>query len=299
MIQNLVIGSGGIMILNFIGAIKYLNENNILSNIKKYYGVSAGAILCSMLAIGYTELEIYNFFINFDFKKLIENVDITNIIDNYGLFHGKNMEIVSKYIISFKKGESYSFKQLYNDNNVELNIFAVCVDNAEYIQFNHIKTPNMPIWKAIVASSRIPYLYMPYTIHNKQYIDGAVIDPYPFNYVSKNEINSTIGIMSTVVIDDNIISKLIEIPNIYYFIKVLSISINTNTNLYSQYSHRTINISNQLNVSSINFYLTPNEKKLLIQEGYDNATNQYHMLKINCHDKSTQTNEKLLRSKSI
>ena len=45
MIKNLVISGGGIKIISALGVIKYLEENNNLKSINKFYGTSAGSIL--------------------------------------------------------------------------------------------------------------------------------------------------------------------------------------------------------------------------------------------------------------
>ena len=277
------------MILGFIGTIKYLDEKKILNNIKNYYGTSAGSILCSMLAIGYTVNEIYDFVMNFDLKKILDNVDITNIFENYGILSGRNMEIISKYIIAFKKNENYSFKQLYDDHKITLNIYAVCITDKNLYTFNNINTPNIPIWKAIVASSRIPYLYIPYTIDNKQYIDGAVMDPYPINNVPLNELDYTIGIYSDISIDTDLI-KYINIPNICYYLQILNMCLNINYNLYSKFHPITIYIKNS-STSNINFYLTFEQKKEIFKVGYDSTVKQYPTLKFN--------NIKIKRSKSF
>ena len=69
-IESLVIGGGGMNGLIFVGALKYLEEINILKNIKYYHGVSIGAILVSLLNLGWTIEEIIKI-TNFPFDKLL------------------------------------------------------------------------------------------------------------------------------------------------------------------------------------------------------------------------------------
>ena len=75
--KNLVISSGGINLLCLLGSLKYLNENNLLNNIKCYFGCSAGAILTTMLALDYTLDEMKNFF--------IQSADMSYLFRNYKL----------------------------------------------------------------------------------------------------------------------------------------------------------------------------------------------------------------------
>ena len=72
-------------------------------------------------------------------------------------------------------------------------------------------------------------------------------------------------------IDTNINKYLEDLPCIYYFYKVLSISIKTNYNLYSAYHDFTIKIKNT-SISSVNFFISNEQKILLINEGYNSAT---------------------------
>ena len=113
--KNLVISSGGVYIFSLLGSLKYLKENNMLEDTKSYYGISAGSILCTMLALDYTIEEITDFLINFNFLKLLDSYDITNLINDYGISLGENLKIITQSIIIFKLGEEnkdYSFKQL-------------------------------------------------------------------------------------------------------------------------------------------------------------------------------------------
>ena len=100
--KNLVIGSGGVNILCLLGSLKYLNENNLLNNTKCFFGVSAGAILCTMLALEYTIDEMKDFFINFNLLKFVGEYDITNFINNYGFSFGESRDIIGQSIIIYK-----------------------------------------------------------------------------------------------------------------------------------------------------------------------------------------------------
>ena len=74
--DRLIISSGGIMGYYFVGILKYLDENKLLNDIKKYYGCSIGSFLCMLITIGYTIDEIKDIIINIDKDKLLNNIDI-------------------------------------------------------------------------------------------------------------------------------------------------------------------------------------------------------------------------------
>ena len=56
--DTLVLSGGSVMAISIIGALQYLKDNNLISHINHYIGTSAGAIICYLLIIGYTPIEI-------------------------------------------------------------------------------------------------------------------------------------------------------------------------------------------------------------------------------------------------
>lgn len=70
MIENLVFEGGGILGISYLGAIKCLNDYNILPNIKKVAGTSVGAITACILS--------FNLPFN-ETKEIIETIEYKNI----------------------------------------------------------------------------------------------------------------------------------------------------------------------------------------------------------------------------
>jgi predicted acylesterase/phospholipase RssA len=291
--KNLVISSGGVIILSLLGSLKYLNENNLLKDIKCYFGISAGAILCTMLALDYTTDEIKDFLINFDLLKIVGNYDITNLINNYGFSLGENFEIIAQSIIIYKLGnenKDYTFKQLYDDKKKELNLFATCVEDKTLWRFSHISNENVPIWKALMASSNIPFLFPPFEIDNNTFIDGAAINVYPINYVPDNEINETIGLY----INNNHnldINYLNNIPNLKYYLEIIFLYI-VNKFHYSYKNTIIISLPDKYKSYGYKFDICNEEKNILIDIGYNITKHHYKIIA----NKKTVT--KLKRSNS-
>jgi len=59
MIKCLVFSGGAYKGFSFLGVLKYFEENKICSDIKSYYGTSAGAIFSTLISIGYSYNELY------------------------------------------------------------------------------------------------------------------------------------------------------------------------------------------------------------------------------------------------
>ena len=90
--KNLIFCGGGIKLYTFIGAIKVLEENDILSNITTYIGTSIGGLISALLNINYTHSELYKFIESFNLNEIID-IDISNLYtNNYGLDNGDKIE---------------------------------------------------------------------------------------------------------------------------------------------------------------------------------------------------------------
>lgn len=269
--ENLVISVGGSAIVCLAGAIDYLYNNQNLNNIKNYYGISAGSILCSMLALNMPINDIKTFVLKTNPEKIVENPDIDNLLINYGLLSNKNFIIVIQTIIKHKTTKvNYTFKNLYDNNKKILNIFATDIDNRELIKFNYLTTPDVPIWKAIIASCSIPIMFEPFIINNKRYIDGGVLNSYPAHFIPVNEHHKTIGILYSgrfnYEYDDNDIIK--------YFLNIILCRLNFDTNNFLPFESFTIKIPKK-DINPLNFNLSIDERQSLYEHGIKSCAEQY------------------------
>ena len=278
--KNLVIGSGGVNILCLLGSLKYLNENNLLNNTKCFFGVSAGAILCTMLALEYTIDEMKDFFINFNLLKFVGEYDITNFINNYGFSFGESRDIIGQSIIIYKLGEQnkdYTFKQLYNDTKKELNIFSTCVEDNTLCQFSHKSNENVPIWKAMASSCNIPFIFTPVHINNKTFIDGALINGFPMNYVDNNEMNNTIGLL--INNNNNKIDYFDNIPNLKYYLETYFLYISPKCKCHNSYKNTIeICLPEKYKNFTYKFDISNEDKNILIDIGYNITKDKYQII---------------------
>ncbi len=71
--ENLVLEGGGIKGIAYCGAFQVLTENGVYDKIKNVAGSSAGALVGTLVAVGYSGEEITEFMNNFDFDSLVDD----------------------------------------------------------------------------------------------------------------------------------------------------------------------------------------------------------------------------------
>lgn len=188
-IDTLTIAGGGNKLITSIGALRVLEEKDILKNIKKYAGSSAGAIIVTLLNIGYTPDEIENTVFS-QGSKLVKDSFYKlpfHLLFNYGLYNCINMV---KYIqlLFIKKGfdQDITFTKLYEETEKILVLTGTSLNVMDTFYFNYHTVPNMKVIDALRISISIPLYFtsVEYIIDSKKHIfvDGGVLNNFPLYY---------------------------------------------------------------------------------------------------------------------
>jgi predicted acylesterase/phospholipase RssA len=195
---SIVIAGGALKVISVIGCIKYLQEKDLIKNIKNLVGTSAGSIMCLFLALDYKFAEIIDFLVHNLNDPEINTFDPTecfDILTNYGMNSGKNIELLLQRIIYKKlKLIDISFIELAKLSGKNL---VVCVANLskEQTEFFNVDTmPNLSIVTAIRISCCIPIIYSPLTINDDIYMDGGMYNNFPIDYFKNNTLKDILGI---------------------------------------------------------------------------------------------------------
>jgi predicted acylesterase/phospholipase RssA len=189
MIKCLIFSGGGYKGLSYLGIVKFLEEKDLLKNITGFYGTSIGAILATLISIGYTYTELKYCINKLNIENLIDinTLDINHMFEKWGLIEPNKFYLLIKLLIEKKIGTpNITFTQHYKTYGKNLiitgsNITKMC---AEY--FSHTETPDMLIHDAIKISTCIPIIFKPIVYNNNHYLDGAIYDNYPFQYAKKH-----------------------------------------------------------------------------------------------------------------
>lgn len=187
-IDTLCVSGGGMHLITAIGALRVLEQKDILKNIKKYAGSSAGAIIVTLLNIGYNPDEIESTVFS-QGSKLVKDSFYKlpfNLLFNYGLYNCNRM---FKYIESLfiEKGfdPNITFSQLHERTGKTLVLTGTSLNVMDTFYFNY-HTVDMKVIDALRTSISIPVYFtsVEYIIDNKKHIfvDGGVLNNFPIYY---------------------------------------------------------------------------------------------------------------------
>jgi len=273
--EALIFEGGGVKGIAYNGALLKLEELDILKNIKYVAGTSAGSQAALLVACGYNATEIENILSEVPFSKFLDSSwgffrDMYRLIFKYGYYKGVYLE---KYIdnLIYKKLsiQNITFENLYKKTGIVLRVTGTCLNTQSLEWFDHVKTPNMKVAKAIHISSCIPFMFKPVMYNNKYYIDGGCLNNLPcnafedkctlaMNLVESEECHEIKGFKQFTA---SVINTILKGAN--------SKTVNDNVDV--------INI-NTGSISAINFNLTNDEKHLLKDIGYKTVTQYFTLI---------------------
>lgn len=202
---GLALSGGGIRGIAHAGVLKALEEENI--RIDVIGGTSAGSMVASLYAIGYTPDEIFESFLR-NYSKIIGNSKF-NIFNGMKHFINKN-----KIGNGFRNGKSIEEvferlaheKQIDNINEIKMPIVIPTVDimdSKEYVFTNYIPEENsiynkyindISIGEAIRASSSFPAMFNICNINKHSFVDGGALDNIPVGEVKKQGADKVIAV---------------------------------------------------------------------------------------------------------
>jgi NTE family protein len=192
----LILSGGGIKGIAHIGAMKSLDDNNVLRGIKTFVGTSVGGILAVMYCAGYSPDEMFNFIDVLDLSKL-KNINPSGLLNDYGLDNGHKLEFVLIKLLEAKNiNPGITFSELYKKTGIHVILATVCLNDKQVHYLSHLSTPDLSIITACRMTSSIPIYFVPVQYKEKSYVDGACIDNYPIQ-LFENRLDEVIGVYLT------------------------------------------------------------------------------------------------------
>ena len=280
---NLVLEGGGVKGIAYAGALKVLEDHQILPQIQKVAGTSAGAITAALVAMRCSAKDIQEIVNGTNFASFEDHKGYFQIVTKYGLYRGDAfLNWMKKQIADKNIPPEVTFQQLVeNHNGLDLHVFATDLNTKSVKEFCAKKTPTTIVAEAVRASMSIPLFFEAWqfpnsTPDNHIYVDGGTVYNYPITaFDTDGELNNnTLGLhldnLSGEVVDDGLGYK-----HLFKYIKALFETlldaqvIDFDRNKEQQL--QTIRIDD-FGISATDFKITSQQKQKLFDSGVKCAT---------------------------
>lgn len=202
-IDTILLSGGGYYGIGYIGLFRFLEDAGIRNDIKHVYGVSAGALLGLIFALGITSAKARHMVLHeINMGQLIEIKarHFLNLPDRLGMNDGQYIVDTCKRILrEYGFSEYCTFQELYDKTGIDLHLGVMLVFNNEYQIWNRQSRPDMPLWQAIRGSSAIPFIFMPITdyVSCDLICDGGLLHSNPIGYYLRNRGKTTVKTYNT------------------------------------------------------------------------------------------------------
>ena len=272
--KNLVFEGGGVKGIAYAGALKVLEDKDILKDIENVAGTSAGAITSALVALNFTASEIHDIIMDMNFKKFEDGFSPFRLFSSYGLYKG---DVFLKWMKEkFKRknlNPNITFEQLQRKGLYKnLKVFATDL-NAQTIQeFSATMTPNTIVAEAVRASMSIPLFFKAWRFTNNQpndhiYVDGGVLFNYPVE-IFKN-LDETMGFYLANLTNVKPKHEFGFYSPVKYVRSLFDTLLKSQNIAFEQNRTEKLHsvIINDLNVSATDFSLTNEMKNKLVHQG--------------------------------
>ncbi|HOA16265.1 MAG TPA: patatin-like phospholipase family protein [Bacillota bacterium] len=174
---GLALGSGAARGLAHIGVIKVFEDSGI--PIDAIVGCSAGAMVGGAYACGMSTRELIEKAVSIRQPDIIRYLDL-GITSRSGLLRGNR---VNKLLMELTNNATFAATR------IPFVAIATNVKTGEEVAFD-----SGPVWRAIRASISIPGIFVPQKIDDDYYVDGAVCNPVPSDYLTAMGLDIVIGV---------------------------------------------------------------------------------------------------------
>ena len=264
---NMVLSGGGLQGFAILGAMERFDEldgKHIKVDVKNILGVSIGAIIGLLYAIGYNAKELIGILVKKDFQDLT-SISMFNILTRYGLDNGDKITQYLNELLEKKRiKNNITFSELYKLKDIRLRIATTNLDRNSQVIFDYTNYPDMPIIQAARMSYSVPFIFNCVEFQDCIYVDGGLSDNYPIE-LYEDVLEQTFGVQ--LVTDDSHteVNSFQKYTNA--IIKCLRIQLQDKPDNIA-----TVNIKADKISSSVNFGINTDEKKELVYLGYSECT---------------------------
>lgn len=282
-----VFEGGGVKGIGLIGAVCCLEDRGY--EWYRFAGTSAGSIIASLLAAGYTGKELKDIMLDYDYRNYLDKYKLeafsfftksTSLFKNKGIYSGNPIESFVRDLL-INKGKT-RFKDISFNGKSRLKIIASDITKKDMlilpddISKYGIDPMEFEIAKAVRMSISIPLYFKPVKLsYNKGcslIVDGGILSKFPLWIFDVEGIPKwpTFGLKLVGKSSNNTILNRLDFVS--FLLDIIDTMIDKNEEIYirNKDAVRTIFIPT-LGVSSTEFDITKEMKLKLFKSGYSSA----------------------------
>lgn len=282
---NLVFQGGGVKGIAYAGALRVVENLDVLPGVENVAGTSAGAITATLVALRYEPKEIEKMIFELQFTKLEDGgglAGVFRLFRRYGFFKGDYFLNWMRGRVKHQTGSAHTtFRELEEMGRFRhLRLFTTDVTTGEIQELSVRTTPDLEVALAARMSMSIP-LFFASIEHDafqragrgqrRVFVDGGVLFNYPITVFDDRGINQqTLGF---VLMDTRPASSRQPPPPIDGLLSYIRSLVEADLNVQVDELKldrpnlvRTV-VVNDLGVPTTDFQLCPSTKIALIESG--------------------------------
>lgn len=190
MYDTVVLSGGGLNGIVLLGSLQLCKDRGMLENVNTFVGTSVGAIICYLLAIGYTPIEIMvNLCTN---AQLFDNLSKFKFIKSLNGQGATTFKHISDHLETMtieKVGKLLTMSEV--PKTLIFGTYNISKTVPEYISASAY--PDLPCIDALRMSCNLPFIFEHFKYGDDYYVDGGVYDSFPLNIAQKSG-NKILGI---------------------------------------------------------------------------------------------------------
>lgn len=278
--ENICFEGGGAKGVAYIGALKKLEEEGLLDNLKNFAGSSVGSMFAGILACRAKIDYIDDKFKELNMEDFLDDSfgifkDVWRFFKEWGVCPGNYLHNwVGDIIEDVTGNRDITFQQIYEKYDSTLYITGTCLNEPPNTRFfDRFNTPDMPIRDAIRMSTSMPLVFVPYKYNNNYYVDGGYLENYPINVFKNDEedfevtLSKTIGLYLASKNEGKPI-KLDSLRTFFMTIAGMALDVCSKKHVDPAAWNRTCKIIID-GISSIDFGATAEQKEYMQMQGRD------------------------------
>lgn len=258
-VEYLVFSGGGVRGYSYVGVLQELERTGLkVQALKGCGGTSIGALIATLVCVGYTVPELMHELLKVHARDKI-GLSFTTLMTKFGLDNGAALSQYVETLVGAKTGSAHT---TFAEVDKKLVIIGCDLNHNTELVFDVERTPDLSIAAACQMSMAVPGLFAPVQYKGVMVVDGGLKNNFPLQYFPEH---TTLGVRVSWPQATKLSSIDQVLARTIYCILTDAESMQWNTFSQVQRDHTiTVQIGD---LSTIELYLTPEQKHSIIQQG--------------------------------